>query len=1321
VYVYFSFLTKCVLKSREGREMKRWAAAIAGVVFLTLAVWVGRAGAQTANTATVLGTVTDPSGAVIGGATVTLTNTGTGISQTTAANSAGQYTFPSVRPGTYSVKVTMTGFQTATVPSLVVNVSKSYQVNFKMVLGQVSKTVIVQATAAVQLQTTSAQVGNVVGGNEMMRLPTLQHNAAELVSLQPAVTPGSGGFPTPDVRAAGAMDDQNTYTLDGIDISDNLVGNGTWLPVPLDSVQEFDIGVADPNSTFGRSSGAQIAMVARHGTNQYHGAVYWYHQNDELNANPWENNRAGIKRTELKDNRGGFRLGGPIWKGKTFFFVNYELRRFPQSQNINRIVPSDALRNGILQFADGTGHVIQYPLATSMLCGTAGNQPCDPRGIGISPSVQAFWNLMPKGNDTTLGDGLNYVGYRGVVSTPIQDDYGVLRLDHAFNEKWHFSGSYTFYRDLTNGTQVSLLNKTVTSVNPEPNRTTMITTQLSTQIRPNLINTFSFGWIRNWNGNNRLSPTASASLLKIPGTSTPDGPIAINPAENLLGAPIDNTSSNARFQDYFQKNVQFNDSVDWIKGNHTFQFGGTILKLPLLTDRADKVVNGITSLVAVLNADAGATFLTSLPNTDRPPTCSGSLTSNCLQSASATTWDELYAGTLGLLDNISVLSVRDGNLKPLPFGTPLSNNTVQYATFFYGQDTYRVTNALTMTYGLSYGWQTPPSDTLGRQTVLINNTTNQSIIAPQYMGDKMASALAGQVYNPQLAYDPVKSAGRPVFNTDRSNVAPRISLAWNPSFSGGVLGKFFGDRKTVLRGGYSMIYARSSTIESVVIPMLGVGFGQTISVGVPNCNVTDGTSSSCNAGSTDPAASLFRVGVDGTIPTPTVPTINSPVVPSTPFGELLSFQDDPNMKVGRSENFDFTVQRELPGGMLLEVGWIGNWASRLPTSLNLANNPYFFVDKASGQSFAKAFDTVATELRNGQPVTPQAWFEDQLPGLNTMTGSFACKGETSVTACLSNKFGPDFVQGLVSSLFEQMDLSRALRLNLPAYDNLQSLLNEVRTYIGTSNYNGMIVTLHKQTSHGLMFDLNYTLSRALDDGLINQNNAGFYSNGFTPNVSWGPTIYDRTHVFSGAYVYNLPAGHGHFLHFNNSALDKFLSGWYTSGVFSAASGLPITVTESGQVWGNGLLINGNVGEIPTGSLPSGGVNSNVTYANGVSSAGDPTNKGTGLNLFSNPSQVLASFRPVFISSDLADGRANPIRGLGYWNLDASLGKTTTIHENLRFDFSAQFLNVFNHVNFNNPSLSSTSPSTFGVLTSEMVPANRTAGSRWIELGMRIEF
>jgi hypothetical protein len=1277
--------------------MKRWVGASLSVFLLSMVVWVGRAQAQTAATATVIGTVTDPTGAVVAGAKVALTNISTNSTLNTTANAAGQYTFPSVTPGTYRITATMTGFRTATVSELVVNVAKSYAVNFKLTVGQVNQTVQVQASVATALQTTNAQVGNVIGGGEMMKLPTLQHDAAELISLQPGVQPGGGAFPRPDVRAAGAMDDQNTYTLDGIDISDNLVGAGTWIPVPLDSVQEFDIGVNNPNSTAGRSSGAQVAMVARHGTNDYHGAVYWYHQNDNLNANTWQNNRAGIKQAELKDNRGGFRFGGPIFKNKTFFFANYELRRFPQSTDVSRIVPTDTLKQGILRFKDASGNIINYDLATAADCGSGGNLACDPRGLGLSPSVAAFWNLMPAGNDSSLGDGLNYVGFRATVSRPIQDDYGVFRLDHVFSPKWRFSGSYTYYRHITSGTQLDIRNGNVQSVNPGPVRTAMVTGQVTTQIRPTLINTFRFGWVRRWNGNNAVSPTASANILNIPGTSTSDGPIAINPAEDLLGAPIDNTSSNARFQDYFQKNVQFTDNIDWIKGNHSFQFGTDIRKLPLLTDRADKVVNGISSLVAVMSSGS---FL-NIPDANRPVICSSSVTTNCLASGDQAKWDSLYAGALGMIDNVSVLAVRDGSLSPLPFGTPLTNDTVQYATFFFGQDTWRLTNALTFTYGLSYGWQTAPSEKLGRQTLLINNTNGEFLTAPGYMKAKMDAAMQGQFFNPQLAYQPVNDAKKPVFNTDWGNLAPRVSVAWNPSITNGFLGRIFGDRKTVLRGGYSMVYARSSTIESVVIPMLGVGFGQTINVTLPACDASGTPGAGCvtsgNAG-----ASVFRVGVDGSIPTPTVPSISSPVVPSTPFGELLSFQDDPHMKVGRTQNFDFTVQRELPGSMLLEVGWVGNWASRLPTSINLANAPYFFVDNASGQSFAQAFDAVATALRNGQTVTPQPWFENQMAG-------YTCGAATTPTGCLAAGSGSNFVFGNVSNLFQTMDLFRYGQ-NLPTFDNLQSSLQEMRTYIGTSVYNGMIVTLHKGTSHGLSFDLNYTFSKALDDGLVNQNNAGYYLNGFTPNVSWGPSIYDRTHVFTGSYVYNLPAGHGHLLHFNGWA-DKILSGWYTSGVYSAFTGLPLTVTESSQVWGGGTILSGSVGAIPTVDP-----NSISTSAHsGISSSP------TGLNLFADPAAVIGDFRYVQISQDGRDGRANPLRGLGSWNLDVTLGKTTTIHENVKFDFSAQFLNIFNHVNFADPTLSLQNTSNFGVLSSEATPANRSTGARWIELGMRIEF
>lgn len=409
--------------------------------------------AQTAASATVVGTVTDQSGAAIPNATVTLTNAATSTSLTATSNASGQYTFPTVTPGTYTVQVTKQGFKNSAIQNLLVDISKSYLVNVVMQVGEISQSVTVEAGSATQLQTTTAQVGDVINSQEMNNLPTLSHDAQELINLQPSVSPGNGAFPTPMARVSGAIDDQNTITLDGIDISDNLVGNGSWIPTSLDSVQEFDIGVTNPNATFGRSSGGQISLLGRHGSNQYHGTAYWFTQNSALNANSWDLNAAGVPQAHLDDNRGGVAFGGPIIKNKTFIFANYELRRFPNSDEFTKAIPTANLRAGILTFKDADGNIDTYNLANSTACGPVGGQLCDPRGLGISPTVQAFWNLLPPNGNFTCPtcDGLNEVGYRGTASAPLQTDNGIIRLDHNFNDKWRFSGTYDYFRSIQTG------------------------------------------------------------------------------------------------------------------------------------------------------------------------------------------------------------------------------------------------------------------------------------------------------------------------------------------------------------------------------------------------------------------------------------------------------------------------------------------------------------------------------------------------------------------------------------------------------------------------------------------------------------------------------------------------------------------------------------------------------------------------------------------------------------------------------------------------------------------------------------------------------
>src|SRR5437660_5903921 len=264
--------------------------------------------------------------------------------------------------------------------------------------------------------------------------------------------------------------------------------------------------------------------------------------------------------------------------------------------------------------------------------------------------------------------------------------------------------------------------------------------------------------------------------------------------------------------------------------------------------------------------------------------------------------------------------------------------------------------------------------------------------------------------------------------------------------------------------------------------------------------------------------------------------------------------------------------------MIVEIGWTGRWSDRLPQGVNFNAAPYFFVDQASKQSFAQAYDAVATALAAGQTPAAQPFFENQLAGL---IGS-ACAGSstaTTATQFLTNAAASTFTGGLVSSLFSVMD-GRRTCLGLPTFQNRQLFDLHMRTYIGRSNYQGLIATLRKRTSHGLTFDATYTFSKTLDQNISNQNQAGVYSNSYFPNVDYGPSIFDRKHIFNFNYVYDLPMGKGH--RFGGGSLaQRLLGGWYTSGIFSAFRGLPLFGTESSLGWGGGSTRGSAVGLTPT--------------------------------------------------------------------------------------------------------------------------------------------
>ena len=485
--------------------------------------------------------------------------------------------------------------------------------------------------------------------------------------------------------------------------------------------------------------------------------------------------------------------------------------------------------------------------------------------------------------------------------------------------------------------------------------------------------------------------------------------MAVTP--NTFTPPI-SMSNSVRTQYNNNVNEQLTDDLSWIKGKHLVQAGANLQRLPQFHIHTGKVGGSVNSLNATETADTS--FLV-IPAADRPPTCSTSLTTNCLPSSLTSTWDSLYATTLGLMNDDNTFLVRNGQLQAQPFGTPIYMNALSYFASFYAQDTWRISPALTLTYGVSYSWQTPFNFDNQEEALMVDASTKQILSPLAYLQARKAAADQGGIYNPPLGFLPISQSGRSsVYDTDYGDVAPRVALAWNPSFDTGILGKVFGKQKTVLRGGFGLYYSRLSSESSVVTPGLTAGFSSSITTALTTCASSGTPGAGCNAtASANPAQSVFRIGQDRNIPIPTfLATITSPYVPAGNYSELISFGIDPYIKNPRIYVADFTIQRNLGHGVFLEAGWNGRYGRRLYSNVGLGASPYMFKDSASGQTFAQAYDVVSNQLRAGQTVTAQPWFENQLPRAGTLNG-FA-----STTAFLASREASSFTTGTVANLFD---------------------------------------------------------------------------------------------------------------------------------------------------------------------------------------------------------------------------------------------------------------------------------------------------------------
>jgi hypothetical protein len=1318
------------------------------LVFCLMASLTGWA--QSTATGTVVGTITDQSGAVVPGAQVTLTDKGTGTTRATTTNSSGSYVFVDVNPSTYDVTISKQGFSSTKAVSEV-KVGLTLTLNLALQVGGQSTVVEVQA-AGNDLQMMNSTVGNSLNSATLDALPSIGRDVSTFVELQPGVTP--------EGSVAGAVNDQTFFSLDGGNNSNDMDGNmSTYtttyagdptggvaaqntfyltgqptgvMPTPQDSIEEFKVNTANQTADFNSSSGAEVKVVTKRGTNSWHGTGYEYYLDNKWSSNSWDNNFSNIPIPSFHYSRFGGAIGGPIIPkevagGKTYLFFNYEGFRFPQSETIFRNVPSPALAQGIL---------------TDPTTGTQTTlQSIDPQGVGLNPLVQQIWSKYePQSNSPchyAQCDGVNVLGYTANLSIPQTSNFMASRLDHDFSDKWHFMASYRYFKLKTaTDDEVDIGGffpgdtlGTPASQSSDPQNAWYWVAGLTTNISPNFTNDFRYSFLRNWWQWARAGDTPQIAGL--------GGALEIFSGEDrhqsLTPFNVNTQQTRTRFWDGHDQ--MFRDDLSLLKGNHLFQFGGMYQHNFNWHQRTDNG-GGINYQPVYLLGDgsSGSKLASSFPF------CTTSNIANC---------DSLVAAGLGIISISQVAYTRSGadlSLNP-PLTPAFDQSTIPYYNVYFS-DTWHMKKTFTLTYGLGWALEMPPVEAAGKQVEFVD-ASDQPIDTESYLKARERAALQGQVYNPQVGFALVGNTGKGLkypYNPFYGEFSPRLAAAWNPHFDASSwAGKIFGQDSSVLRGGYGRIYGRLNGVDLVLVPLLGTGLIQPVQC---FANLGNGT---CGAGGTATPANAFRIGIDGmSAPLQTDPNIAPSanlVQPDFPglnaiaagAGEAL----DPNFRPNVVDSFDLTYQRQISRNLTLEIGYIGRRITHEYQPVNINAVPYMMT--LGGQQFQNAYKNVVLQYCGGMAglagggcaanagnVTAQPFFETALAGTGYCTGFANC-----TQAVVANE-GSNLANAQVWTLWSDLDSGvgcpsggcSSPQGGPDAFNFPRSMMNTpipgspfggqgqltsgvgINASIGHGNYNAGFASIKMNEWKGLTMQSNFTWSKALGTGALVQATSAYTPNDpFNLDNMYGPQLFDRKFVFNTFMVYTPPFYKG-----QQGAVGRLLGGWTFSPIFTTGSGQPIeifTTTGDGQEFGGGDNSNffGLETAVPIGPVHSGHAN----FTAGTTGFGDG---GLPVNIFKNPQQAYMNYRNPILGLDTRNTQY--LRGLPYWNLDFSIKKEVRVAESIGLEFQGVVTNILNHDQFLDPwGMGMFSPSTFGNLLGSAQETK--GGNRSIQIGARVRF
>lgn len=1282
---------------------------------------------QFSNVGSITGTVTDPHGAVVPNASVTVKNNATGLQRTATTSDDGIFTVPQLPTGVYTVTIqTSSGFKKAQVTNVKVDVATPASVKVALELGTSQETVTIMGGAEV-LQTQTANVGNTITGRQITELPFTSRDALDLVLALPgAQTPARPRSSTINGLPRGSL----TITMDGLpdQAEDSKSNDGffTFVRPRIDAIEEVSLSSAVPGAESSGDGAVQIKFTTRGGSSEYHGSGYWYHRNTALNANYYFNNIAGVPRQVMVLNQYGMRIGGPILvpkliksRDKAFFFVNYEEFRLPGSTARQRTVLTPDAANGIFKYGTG-GSVNLLTLAASK----GQTSTIDPT---IGSMVGKIRSSLTGGSIANLSDpNVQRFTWNSPASTLRK--FSSVRLDFNLTAKHHLENVWNYnvfqgFPDQLNSRDSIFPGLPIGTGGQYSDRFSNSTALRST-LKPNLVNELRLGLAAG--GTVLFFPeTDPGAFAQLGGFNPSFGVFA--PGGNTLSSPASGVSSS---RNHAPAKVLL-DNLSYVRGNHAFNFGVDYAQYNSYAFSITRVVPAVT-----------------FANNSNDPASTMFVAANFPGSSSTdlTNAGNLYALLTGRVSAVTATAQTDEETGKYTYLGAGINRVRQRTIGAYAQDAWRFRPNLTINAGLRYELQLP--------FVVLNTNYTQPVGG--YAGVWGVSGVdnlfkPGTLAGATTAFERFPTNTH-AYNTDWNNFGPSIGFAWSPNAKSGWLRRLMGESgKTVLRAGYSVAFVRegSDVMNSVIGGNPGGTLTATRSIALGNLA----------------AGTLFRT--PGALAPPTIPA--APTFPITQTSVPAYAATDgsnafsPNLKVGSVQSWSFGIQRELTKDTVIEARYVGNrgkdlWRQIDLNETNIIENGFLAEYKLAQANLAKNGGANFRYLGPGTGTFP-------LPIMAAYAGGFTaaqanncttvsvptCATVYASTAVFTNStlignLGPNnsnaraFVSGtggLITDIGRRNNAVAAglaknlFVLNPDTFGGAFIVDNGGKTW-----YDSLQIELRRRLSHGLLVQGSYVFSKSLSNMYATAAAVNYQP--FTlrdQSLDKGLSPFDLTHGLKANWIWELPVGRGQaFLGSANGLVDRLAGGWAIHGQARLQSGSTFS-------FGNVQLVGMTAKELQkeikirkTTDATGAGVvfflpddiilntrRANNTTATGFGTLGAPTGR------YIAPANSNGCVQAT--TGQCGFGRLI-LHGPALTRFDISVIKKTKITETVNFEMRAEFLNAFNNINFKigsqtaaDTAVTNFSGATFGQTAAAYQDLSTTndVGGRMIQIVLRLNF